>query len=74
MGNTIAFIQSPGIAVLFIVISSSLARNGIMASPNNFKISPGMPSRPTDFFSPIVYNIFFIMLILILKGLPDPAD
>jgi hypothetical protein len=50
MGTTIAFFQSPGIALLFIVISSNLARNGIMAFPTNFKISPGMPTRQTDFF------------------------
>ena len=45
-----------------------------MASPVNFKISPGMPSGPTDFFSPIADNRFLIMLILVVKGLPDPVD
>ena len=42
-----------------------------MASPTNFKISPGMPSGPTDFFIPIADNHFLIMLILMVKGLPD---
>ena len=71
MGNHNSFFQSPGIALLFIVISSNLARYGIMASLPNFKISPGMPSGPTDFFPPIVDNRFLIMLILTVKGLPD---
>ena len=42
-----------------------------MASPPNFKISPGMPSGPTDFFLPIVDNRFLILLILTVKDLPD---
>ena len=42
-----------------------------MASPPNFKISPGMPSGPTDCFLPTVDNRFLIMLILVVKGLPD---
>jgi hypothetical protein len=42
-----------------------------MASPSNFKITPGMPSGPTDFFLPIIDNRFLIMLILMVKGLPD---
>ena len=42
-----------------------------MASLPNFKISPGMPSGPTDFFLAIVDNRFLIMLILMVKGLPD---
>jgi len=42
-----------------------------MASRNIFKISPGMPNRPTDFFFPIVDNSFLIMLIRMLKGLPE---
>ena len=45
-----------------------------MASPPNFNISPGMPSGPTDFFFPITDNRFLIMLILIVKGLPDSVD
>jgi len=74
MGTTIAFFQSPGIALLFIVISSNLKRYGIMASPPNFKIFPGMPSGPTDFFFLIADNCFLIMLILMVKGLPDSVD
>ena len=41
-----------------------------MASPPNFKISPGRPSGPTDFFLPIDDNRVLIMLILTVKGLP----
>ena len=74
MGTNIAFFQSPGIAVLFIVISSNLARYGIIASPPYFKLSPGMPSGLTDFFLPIADNRFPIMLILMVKGLPDSVD
>ena len=59
MGTTIAFCQSPGTALLVIVISSNLARYGIMASLSNFKISPAMPSGPTDFFLPIADNRFY---------------
>jgi len=44
-----------------------------MATPLNFKISPGMPSGPTDFFS-IADNRFFIILVLMVKGLPDSVD
>ena len=45
-----------------------------MASPSNFKISSEMPSGPTDFFLPIADNPFLIMLILMVKGLPDSLD
>jgi hypothetical protein len=65
------FFQSPGMALLFIVISSNFAKYGIVASLPNFKITPGMPSGPTDFFLPIIDNCFLIMLILMVKGLPD---
>jgi len=47
---------------------------GIMASPPNFKISPGMPSDPMDFFLPIADNRFLVILILIMTGLPDFVD
>ena len=47
---------------------------GITAAPPTFKISPGMPSGPTDFFFPISDNRFLIMLILMVKGLPDSVD
>ena len=74
MGTTVAVIQSPGLALLFIAISSDLARYGIMASPPNFKISPGMSFGPTDFFLPIADNRFLIMLILMVNGLSDSVD
>ena len=74
MGTTIAFIQSPGITLLFIVKSRNLARYGMMALWPNFKISPEMPSGLTDFFLPIADNRFPIMLILMVKGLPDYLD
>jgi len=45
-----------------------------MASSPHFKISPGMPSGPTDFFLPIADNHFLIVLILMVKGLPDSVD
>ena len=45
-----------------------------MASPPNFKISPGMASDSTDFFLSIADNRFLIMLILMVKGLPDSVD
>jgi len=67
MGTTIAFFQSPGIALLSIIISSNLTRYGIVASPTNFKISPRMPSSPMDFFFPIADNCFLIMLKLMVK-------
>jgi len=74
MGTAIAFFQSPGITLLFIVISSNLASYGIMDSTPNFKISSGMPSGPTDFFFPIADTRFLIMLIPMAKGLPDFVD
>ena len=60
--------------LLFIVMSSNLTRYGIMASPPNFKITPGMTSGPMDFLLPIVHNRFLIMLILIVKGFPDSVE
>jgi hypothetical protein len=74
MGTTMAFLQSPGIELLFIVMSSNLARYGIMASPPNFKIFPGIPSGPTDFFPPVAANRFLIMLVLTVKGLAESVD
>jgi hypothetical protein len=71
MGSTLAFVQSSGIALLFIIISSNLARYRIMASLPNFKIAPGMSSGPMDFFLPITDNCFLTMLILMVKGSPD---
>jgi hypothetical protein len=60
MGKTIAFFQSLGIALFFIVISSNLARHGIMVSLPDFKISLGIPSGPMDFFLPIADNCFLV--------------
>jgi hypothetical protein len=71
MGNTMAFLQSPGVALRFIVISSSFAKIEITASPPNFKISPGMPSGPKDFFFPIADKRCLIMLIVMVKGFSD---
>ena len=45
-----------------------------MASSPNFKISPGMSSDWTDFFLPIADSSFYIMLILMVKVLPDSVD
>jgi hypothetical protein len=45
----------------------------MMAYPPNFKISLGMPSGPTGFFLPVADNIL-IMLILMVKGLPDSVE
>ena len=45
-----------------------------MAFPPNIKISPGIPSGPTDFTLPVADNHFLVMLILMLKGLPDFVD
>ena len=71
MGTAIALFQSPGVELLFIVISSSLARYGIKASTTNYKISSGIPSGPTDFFLPIADNLFLIVLLVTVKGLSD---
>ena len=60
--------------IFFFVISCNLTRYGIMASSSNFKISPGMPSGPMDFFLLIDDDRFLIMLILMVKGLPDSID
>jgi hypothetical protein len=45
-----------------------------MTSLPNSKISPGIPSGPTDFFSPIANIHFLIMLVLMIKGLPDSDE
>ena len=74
MVKTTAFFQSSGIALLFIVLSSNLAKHGIMASQPNFKISPGMSSGPTDFFLPIAGNRFLTKLAITVKSLPVCVD
>jgi len=58
--------QSAGRVPLFIVMSSSRARYGIMASPPSFRISPEIPSGPTDLFFPIAPTLFIMILTLIL--------
>jgi hypothetical protein len=45
-----------------------------MASPPNCNFSPKMPSGPKDFFLPIANNQFLVVLILMVKGLPDSVD
>jgi hypothetical protein len=62
-----AFFQSLGIVALFNVISSNLARNGIVAFPPSFRISPGMLSGPTDLLPPIAATLFLVSLVLIIK-------
>jgi len=74
MGTTIAFYKSPGRTLFFIVISINLARYGIMPFQTNFKISPGMPSNPTDLFLLIIGNPFLIMIIVMVKSLRDYFD
>jgi hypothetical protein len=51
-----ACFQSAGRVPLFIVMSSSRARYGIMAFPPSFRISLDVPSGPIDlFFSDCFY-------------------
>ena len=69
-----AVFPSLGIVALFNYISSSLAKKGVMASPPNFRISPGTPSGPTDLFLLIFGNIFLITLVLIIKASPELAN
>ena len=69
-----AFFHSLGIDALFNYITSSLSMQGVMASPLNFRISPGTPSGPTDLFLPIFANLFLITLVLIIKFSPDLAN
>jgi hypothetical protein len=64
-----ALFQSPGNVPLFIVISSSHARYGIVASPPIFNMSPGTRLGPTDLFFPIPLILLLIVLISIVKGL-----
>jgi hypothetical protein len=56
---------------LFNVISSNVARNGIMASPPSFRISPGMLSGPTDLLLPNAATLLLIRLVLIIKVSPE---
>jgi hypothetical protein len=61
--------QSLGIVALLLLIvrSSSRARYAIMASPTNFRISPGTSSSPIDLFLPIAATGFLIKLMLMAK-------
>jgi hypothetical protein len=45
-----------------------------MVSPPNFRISPGIPSGPTDFFLKILDNLFLITLVLIINVSPELAN
>jgi len=63
----VAFFQSPGRVPLFIVMSSSHARYGIMASPPSFRISPKTLSGPTDLFFPIAAIHFLMILAPMVK-------
>jgi hypothetical protein len=62
-----AFFQSLGIAALLTVTSNNRTRYVIMASPPSFRISPEMPSGPTDLFLPIAANLFLIISVLTTK-------
>ena len=62
--------QSPDSVPLFIVMSSSLAMYGIMASPPNVRISPQTRSGPTDLSFPIALILLLIVLISVVNGTP----
>jgi len=64
----VALFQSPGSVPLFIVMSSSRARYGIMASPPSLRISPETQSDPTDLFFPIALILLPIVLISVVNG------
>jgi len=65
--------QSVGRVPLFIVMSSSRARYGIVASPPSFRISPEIPSGPTDLFFTIVPTLFLMILVSMVKSRPELA-
>jgi hypothetical protein len=68
MGTTIAF---------FVTWDSIIFHSNIQQSQElwtYFKISPGMPTGPTDFFLPIADSCFLIKLILMVKCLPNSVD
>jgi len=66
----VALFQSPGSVPLFIVMSSSRATYGIMASPPSLKFSPETLSGPTDLFFPIALILLLIVLISVVNGSP----
>jgi len=65
--------QSAGRVPLFIVMSSSRARYGIMASPPSFRISPEIPSGPIDLFFSIAPTLFLMILVSMVKSRPELA-
>ena len=69
-----AIFQSVGMVALLNNISSILARQGIIASPSNFRISPGIPTGTTDLFLSIFAILFLITVVLIPKVSPELAN
>jgi len=63
------FFQPLVIVPFQIVMSSNRVRYGIMASPPNFSMAPGMPSGPTDLFLPNIASRLLLILILMVKVL-----
>jgi len=45
-----------------------------MATLPNFRISPGIPSGPTDLFLPIFANLFLRTVVVIIKVSPRLAN
>jgi len=67
----VALFQSPGRVPLLVVMSSSRARYGIMASPPSFSISLEIQSDPTDLFFPIAAILFLMIFTSMVKGSPE---
>ena len=63
-----ALFQSSGSVPLFIVMSSSRARYGNMASQPSLRISPETRSGPTDLFFPVALIFLLIVLISVVNG------
>jgi len=63
--------QSASRVPLFIVMSSSLARYGLMASPFSFSISPEIPSGPIYLLFPIAPTLFPMILVSMVKSTPE---
>jgi len=68
-----AHFQSAGRVPLFIVMSSTRSRYGIMASPPSFRISPEIPSGPIDLFFPIAATLYLMIFVSMAKGSPELA-
>jgi len=60
---TVALFPSPGRLTLFIVMSSSRARYGLIASPPSFRISLETPSGPNDLYFLIAPTLLLKILI-----------